>query len=101
MNLLEELVARGLPPPSPEYRFHPTRRWRFDFAWPEHKLALEIEGGHWAGGRHNTGSGFVGDMEKYNTATFLGWRIIRSVPGKVLSSETIGWLEAIMSQSEK
>lgn len=28
-----------------EHRFHPTRRWRFDFAWPDEKVALEVEGG--------------------------------------------------------
>lgn len=29
----------------PEYRFHPTRKWRFDFAIPHIKVAIEIEGG--------------------------------------------------------
>ena len=51
-----------------EYRFHPTRKWRFDAAFPSEKVAVEIEGGVWKYGRHNRASGFLNDMEKYNEA---------------------------------
>jgi hypothetical protein len=70
----------GAPLPEAEFRFHPVRRWRFDYAWPAHKLALEVEGGVWTGGRHTRGAGFVKDMEKYNEAAAAGWRLIRCVP---------------------
>ena len=60
-----------------EYRFHPTRRWSFDFADPETKVAVEIDGGAFIGGRHTRGSGFVKDQEKLNTATSMGWRVFR------------------------
>lgn len=62
-----------------EYRFHPTRRWRFDFAIPDKKIALEIEGGIWTEGksRHFTGTGYTGDCEKYNLATVVGWHVFR------------------------
>ncbi len=60
-----------------EYLFHPTRKWRFDFANPTNKIAVEIDGGAWVGGRHNTGSGFIADMEKLNAATCLGWKVLR------------------------
>jgi very-short-patch-repair endonuclease len=58
-----------------EYQFHPTRRWAFDFAWPKHRLAVEIDGGQWAphGGRHARD----GDREKLNAAAMLGWRVMR------------------------
>ncbi len=72
-----QLRAEGLPEPEREYRFHPTRRWRFDFAWPEKMLAVEIEGGTWSRGRHTRGAGFEADCEKYNAATLLGWRVLR------------------------
>ena len=60
-----------------EYRFHPERKWRFDFANPHMKVAVEIEGGAFSGGRHTRGAGFVADCEKYNQATVLGWRVLR------------------------
>jgi very-short-patch-repair endonuclease len=72
--------AVGLPSPVSEYRFYPTRRWRFDYAYPEKKIAVEIEGGAFTMGRHTRGAGFIGDMEKYNAATMLGWRILRYTP---------------------
>ena len=58
-----------------EFKFHPVRKWRFDYAVPEHKIALEVEGGVWTGGRHTSPKGFLGDIEKYNTATLMGWRV--------------------------
>lgn len=59
--------------PEREYKFHQTRRWRLDFAWPAEKLAVEIEGR----GRHQTFMGFAKDAEKYNAALLLGWRVLR------------------------
>lgn len=53
------------------------RDWAFDFAWPELKLAVEIEGGIWSGGRHTRGKGFDEDCRKYNSAVKLGWRVYR------------------------
>ncbi len=75
--LQQTLSSTNLPEPDQEYRFHPFRRWRFDFAWPEDKLAVEIEGGTWVNGRHNRPKGFEADCEKYNAATLLGWRVLR------------------------
>lgn len=71
------IAALRLPPPEREYRFDPDRRWRFDFAWPEHRVAFEIEGGTWTGGRHTRGAGFSADCEKYNAAALQGWRVFR------------------------
>jgi very-short-patch-repair endonuclease len=66
--------------PKEEYRFHPKRRWRFDLAIPELKVAIEIEGGIWTGGRHTRGTGYQKDMEKYNAAQMLGWKVFRYTP---------------------
>jgi hypothetical protein len=60
-----------------EYRFHPTRRWRFDIAFPVSRVAVELDGGIWVKGRHSRGSGVVGDIEKLNAATLLGWQVLR------------------------
>lgn len=77
INLQQRLNRTSIPSPEREYRFHHTRRWRFDFAWPSERVAVEIEGGIWAKGRHSRGSGMVADMDKYNEAARLGWRVLR------------------------
>lgn len=63
--------------PVREYKFHPERRWKFDFALPDKKLAFEVEGGIWIHGRHSRGKGFMSDCEKYNSATKMGWKVLR------------------------
>jgi len=64
----------------PEYKFHPKRKWRFDWANLELKIAIEIEGGAFTNGRHTRGAGFINDMEKYNEAIILGWKVFRVTP---------------------
>lgn len=81
-------LSLGMNCPEAEHKFHPTRKWKFDFAFVHHKIAVEIEGGVWTGGRHTRGSGFVKDMEKYNAATELGWRILRYTPSDLGKSAT-------------
>lgn len=95
------MCASNLPLPQAEYRFAPPRRWRFDFAWPAHKVALEVEGGVWTGGRHVSGAGFVKDMEKYNAAAVLGWRVLRCQPRDLRSAEIYELLGAALGKTEK
>jgi len=71
-----------------EHRFHPTRRWRFDFAWPAIKVAVEIEGGTWAAGRHTRPAGYAGDCCKYNAAVLLGWRVLRYTTQMIANPDT-------------
>ncbi len=75
-----------------EHRFAEPRRWRFDVAWPDAKLAVEIDGGVFAGGRHSRGYGYRADLEKLNCATLLGWRVLRFLPEQVRSLECLEWL---------
>ena len=77
-----------------EYKFCPTRRWRYDYAIPEYKIALEVEGGVWTGGRHTSSVGFLKDIEKYNTGALLGWRIFRTVPDELYTKKTIDLIKA-------
>ncbi len=72
-----------------EFKFHPTRKWRFDYAIPVHKIAVEVEGGVWTGGRHTSPKGFLNDMEKYNTATLMGWRVFRTIPDELCTNATL------------
>lgn len=77
--------AAGLPEPIAEFRFAPPRKWRFDWAWPLRKCAIEVEGGAFSGGRHTRGAGFLKDMEKYNAAVLGGWKVLRVTPATLLS----------------
>lgn len=80
-----------------EFKFHPVRKWRFDYAIPEHKIALEVEGGVWTGGRHTSSVGFMKDMEKYNTATLMGWRVFRTTPDELYRLKTLNLLKTAIS----
>lgn len=100
-NQTEEYNARCLlaqidgilPTPARELTFHPKRKWRFDFAWKDHKIALEVEGGAWSRGRHTRGSGYIGDIEKYNEAQLLGWDVYRATPEQVQNGEAVKIIE--------
>lgn len=70
-------LVLGGPPLIAEHHFDHTRRWRFDFAIPEKKIAIEIEGLTHQGGRHQRLSGYSLDCEKYNAALLLGWKVLR------------------------
>lgn len=83
-----------------EHIFHPTRKWRFDYAVPDHRIAIEVEGGVWTQGRHTRPGGFLGDIEKYNAATLLGWRVFRVTPDELYKSKTFKLIEAAVKGGE-
>ncbi|MCX4033884.1 hypothetical protein [Aeromonas caviae] len=88
----------GFPDPATELLFHPKRKWRFDYAWEEQKLALEIHGGIHSGGRHTRGRGFVEDRTKMNEATLLGWTVLEVTPEHIKSGQLRAWLLAAFNQ---
>lgn len=88
-DLAALLALHGLPRPVPEFRFAPPRRWRFDWAYPRIKLALEFEGGTFTAGRHTRGRGFEGDCRKYNAAAAGGWAVLRFTRRMVDSGEAV------------
>jgi very-short-patch-repair endonuclease len=69
--------AYGLPEPIfDEVEPIPGRKFRFDFAWPEHRLAVEVQGGSWTGKGHTGGLGYADDCRKLNLAQLNGWRVL-------------------------
>jgi len=96
--LAAELERAGLPKPEPQYRFCGGRRWRFDFAWPALRLAVEVEGGLWIRGRHTHPKGFEADCEKYNTAALFGWRVLRFVPDQVHDGRALATIRAALEE---
>lgn len=97
MLFIATIQAHGMPKPEKEYRFHPVRKWRFDYAIVEHKVAIEVEGGIWTGGRHTRGKGFLNDCVKYNTATSMGWKVLRFQPKDLYKKETIELIKKTLS----
>lgn len=95
-KVLAQLV--GFPDPATELLFHPKRKWRFDYAWEEQKLALEVHGGIHSGGRHTRGRGFVEDRAKMNEATLLGWTVLEVTPEHIKSGQLRAWLLAAFNQ---
>ena len=99
--LLLHMAAYGLPVPEQQVRFHPTRRWRFDFAWSAARLAVEVDGGTWTGGRHVSGRGFEADCCKLNEATILGWRVLRFTRGMVESGQAVEMIQRALGEARK
>lgn len=97
--LAQQLRLAEIAEPVREHRFHPTRRWRFDFAWPEAKLAVEVEGGIFVTGRHSRGAGMLADMEKYAEATLLGWRVLRVARQHIASGDALAWIAKALGQA--
>ncbi len=85
--ILAFFASHGIPRPEPEFPFSSLRRWRADFCWVDAKLILEVEGGVWTQGRHTRGAGFLKDMDKYNAAAVLGYRLLRCTPEQLESGE--------------
>jgi very-short-patch-repair endonuclease len=76
--------------PEREWRVCSDRLWRFDFAWPDRKIAVEVEGGtEWGRSRHSKGKGFEQDAEKYNRAARDGWIVLRFTTRMVLAGIAI------------
>ena len=72
-----------------EFKFHPSRKWRADFHLKEKKILVEVEGGIWSNGRHTRGKGYLGDLDKYNAATMMGYQVIRFSTEQVKSGKAI------------
>jgi very-short-patch-repair endonuclease len=88
-ELLFHIKALKIKRPVEEYTFAKPRRWRFDFAWVDEKIAVECEGGIWSRGRHVRPTGFINDCDKYNTATLLGWRVFRFTASHIARGDAV------------
>lgn len=91
----------GLPPPEEEFRFHPVRRWRWDYAWPELMLAVEIDGGLYVAGRHSRGAGREKDLEKVAHGLILGWTVFTFSTRMVNSGVALTWLSQWLANRSK
>lgn len=96
VNFAALCAALRVPAPVPEYRFHPARRWRFDFCWPTHRLALEVQGAIFTQGRHTRGAALLKEFEKLNAAATLGYRVLFCTPTQIANGEAVQLVEAAL-----
>ena len=68
-----------------EVKFHPTRKWRLDFAEMQmgKKVGIEISGGIWVKSKHSSGTGIMRDAEKNREAIFMGWDVFTLTPSDI------------------
>jgi very-short-patch-repair endonuclease len=99
-SLAFTIRALRLSEPEREYLFAKPigRRWRFDFAWPEAKVGVEVDGGTFVAGRHTRGKGYEADVEKLNTAAVLGWTVLRVTPHMINDGRAADLIVTVLTQ---
>ena len=125
---LAEQFAQVKLRPRPEYRFVAEslgpgrglrarladaglRDWRFDFAWPAERLAVEVEGGvghavvrsptgKQITGHHVHAQGYEDDCRKYAIALLFGWRVLRVTPKQIRDGRALQWVLVALGVEE-
>ena len=87
--------AAGLPDPVPEYRWHPVRKFRADYALVLERVLIEYDGGLFINGGHTRGKARLYDMAKDRAATLLGWRVLRYGVGEM--AQTVADLRILLA----
>lgn len=83
---LEHLLTKGNEGWCAEWQFCHGRRWRFDYAVPNKKFAIELDGGLFVQGAHSNPAAIRKNYEKMNMAATLGWRVWRYAPEQVIKA---------------
>ncbi len=97
-TLLLHIRAAGLPMPEREYRGVKGRRFRFDLAWPDRMLAVELEGGVFNNGWHQSVQRYLSDCEKYTLAAAAGWRVLRFAADSVRDGRALAMIERALQE---
>jgi very-short-patch-repair endonuclease len=92
--------ALGGPKLEREVVFHPVRKWRFDFAHPETRVAIEIQGGTFGRGRHSRHAGIKGDCEKFNAALLEGWSVFL-LTGDMINVQNLTPIHGFIAEMRK
>lgn len=110
-RLHAELRRSSLPTPEREHYFARDlgRSFRLDFAWPDRKLAVEVQGGGWMPadklgrrrGAHGGGEALERDCEKFALAAALGWRVVPVTPAQIKDGRALRWIEAALGWDDE
>ncbi len=90
--LLAQMELARLPAASPEFVFHPVRKWRLDLAYPDRRLAVEIDGAV-----HRIKGMFFRDIDKHQALFFEGWRLLRVTTAQVRNGEAVRLVERALA----
>lgn len=100
-EFLNQLRIARLPMPEAEVRFHPTRKWRFDWAFVPQKIAIEYQGGIFHGGiGHNGIKGSKRDCLKFSSATALGWKLFLINADMVRDGSAFGFIQDALASRD-
>lgn len=91
------LDAAGIPRPKGEVQHIPGRKFALDYAWPDAKLGVEVEGGVYTGKAHGSISGILRDMEKNNLSILVGWRVLRFTPSQLCQPSTVETIQRALT----
>lgn len=94
------VVEAGFPEPVREHRFIPGRDHRWDLAWPDQRIAIEVQGGTWSGGRHVRGSGYEIDCRKMTAGQVLGWTVLYATERMLRRGDTVAALRGLFGQQD-
>lgn len=95
-----QIKAAGLPEPQREAMLVPGRRFRWDFAWPIHRLAVEVQGGlYLPKGGHTSAAGVTRDCEKAALALLEGYRPLSVTSEQIRTGHALAWIEALLRAS--
>ena len=95
---LQQTIVRLFGECAPEHKFHAVRRFKFDYAVPSIRLAVEVNGGEWVNGRHNRGGvGYRNDLTKLNLAMIGGWKVLQYNYAMLADGTALKDLQAIHS----
>jgi very-short-patch-repair endonuclease len=92
-NLYLLCLAHGLPEPALEVRFAPPRRWRWDLAWEEYRVSVEVQGGGHVRGRHHRPKGYEADCEKLLAGQLKGWLVVWVTTDMVKNGSAVEWVK--------
>ena len=91
IRMRQQIQQAGLPPPIEEYYHIKGRDFRLDFAWPDRKIGVEVQGM-----AHRIKGKFHADIEKRALAMLQGWRILEVSGDTVRDERGIGWLKQLL-----
>jgi hypothetical protein len=98
--LANRLHQAGVPLGEAQWPVIAGRRFRFDRAWPARRVACEVNGGVYSGGRHVRGKGHAADCEKLSIAAAEGWRTLVVTREMIESGRAVALIRQALAGGE-